>query len=192
MFQNMFNLELILIGIWFGNWVIGYFVVICLLDNGCYDKYFVDGMEILVCIMEVVESNWIMFNIEKELIFWCWLLVVVFIIEELEKNGIVDVLNDIGGVDIVVIYFSKYGVISVYLGFECFVFVNYIELGVIEKYGLEVGQQLVLWMYQDMVIVDEEFGFRLLVFGWEGFNFFYDSFIEYIQIEGVFEVLIMY
>jgi hypothetical protein len=46
--------------------VIGYSAAIRLLDNGRYDKHLADGMEILACIMEAVESNWITLNIEKK------------------------------------------------------------------------------------------------------------------------------
>ncbi|HBW5629112.1 TPA: hypothetical protein MFA82_004514, partial [Klebsiella pneumoniae] len=59
-------------------------------------------------------------------------------------------------------------------------------------YGPEVGQQLALRMYQDMVIADEEFGFRLSALGREGLNLLHDSFIEHIQIEGVPEAPIMH
>lgn len=107
MLQNMLNPEPTSTGIRSGNRVIGYSAAIRLLDNGRYDKHLADGMEILACIMEAVESNWITLNIEKELILWRWLLAAVFITEELEKNGTVDVPNDTGGVDTAVIYSSK-------------------------------------------------------------------------------------
>lgn len=90
MLHNMLNPEPTSTGIRSGNRVIGYSAAIRLLDNGRYDKHLADGMEILACIMEAVESNWITLNIEKELILWRWLLAAVFITEELEKNGTVD------------------------------------------------------------------------------------------------------
>lgn len=192
MLQNMLNPEPTSTGIRSGNRVIGYSAAIRELDNGRYDKHLADGMEILACIMEAVESNWITLNIEKELILWRWLLAAVFITEELEKNGTVDVPNDTGGVDTAVIYSSKHGAISVYPGPERFALANHIELGAIEKYGPEVGLQLALRMYQDMVIADEEFGFRLSALGREGLNLLHDSFIEHIQIEGVPEAPIMH
>lgn len=86
MLQNMLNPEPTSTGIRSGNRVIGYSAAIRLLDNGRYDKHLADGMEILACIMEAVESNWITLNIEKELILWRWLLAAVFITEELEKT----------------------------------------------------------------------------------------------------------
>jgi hypothetical protein len=129
MLHNMLNPEPTSTGIRSGNRVIGYSAAIRLLDNGRYDKHLAEGMEILACIMEAVESNWITLNIEKEIILWRWLLAAVFITEELEKNGTVDVPNDTGGVDTAVIYSSKHGAISVYPGPERFALANHIELG---------------------------------------------------------------
>lgn len=165
--------------------IIGYSAAIRELDNGRYDKHLADGMEILVCIMEAVESNWITLNIEKELILWRWLLAAVFITEELEKNGTVDVPNDTGGVDTAVIYSSKHGAISVYPGPERFALANHVEAGAIEKYGQKEGLPLALRMYQDMVVCDDECGFRLSSMGRQGFNMLHDGFIEQIQTEGM-------
>ncbi|HHF8169042.1 TPA: hypothetical protein ACPT2E_002077 [Klebsiella pneumoniae] len=172
--------------------MIGYFAAIRELDNGRYDKNIAEGMGILACIMEAVESSWITLNIEKQIIVWRWLLAAVFITEEREKNGTVDVPNDEGGVDTAVIYSGEHGAISVYPGPERFALANHIEAGAIEKYGPDLGQKLALRMYQDMVIADEEFGFRLSPLGREGFNLLHESFIEHIQIEGVPEAPIMH
>ncbi len=80
--------------------IIGYSAAIRDLDNGRYDKRLADGMNILACIMEAVENSWLTLTIEQQIIVWRWLLAAVFITEELEKNGTVDVPNDEGGVDI--------------------------------------------------------------------------------------------
>lgn len=175
-----------------GSRIIGYSAAIRELDNGHYDKRLAEGMEILACIMEAVESNWITLNIEKQIIVWRWLLAAVFITEEREKNGIVDVPNDEGGVDTAVIYSGERGAISVYMGPERFALASHIEVGAIEKYGEEAGKQAALRMYQNMVVIDDECGFRLSAMGREGFNMLHDSFIEHIQIEGVPEAPIMH
>lgn len=190
--RTAFNPEPTSTGIRFGRRVIGYSAAICELDNGRYDKNIADGMNILACVMEAVESNWITLNIEKQIIVWRWLLAAVFITEELEKNGTVEVPNDEGGVDTAVIYSGDHGSISVYPGPERFALANHIEAGAIEKYGPVVGQQLALRMYQDMVVADEDFGFRLSAIGREGFNLLHDSFIEQIQTEGMPDMPIMH
>jgi hypothetical protein len=168
-----------------GNRIIGYSTAIRELDNGRYDKSLVDGMSILACVMEAVESGWITLNIEKQIIVWRWLLAAVFITEEMEKNGTVDVPNDEGGVDNAVIYSGEHGAISVYPGPERFALANHIEAGAIKKYGQKEGLPLALRMYQDMVDCDDEYGFRLSAMGREGFNMLHDGFIEQIQAEGM-------
>lgn len=174
------------------NRVIGYSAAIRELDNGRYDKNIAAGMEILACIIEAVESGWISLTIGKQIIVWRWLLAAVFITEEREKNGTVDVPNDEGGVDTAVIYSGQHGAISVYPGPERFALANHIEAGAIEKYGPDLGQQLALRMYQDMVLGDEERGYRLSLMGREGFNLLHDSFIEQIQTDGMPDMPVMH
>lgn len=190
--RTAFNPEPTSTGIRFGNRVIGYSAAIRQLDNGHYDKNIAEGMEVLACIMEAVESNWIALNIDKQIIVWRWLLAAVFIAEEQEKNGTVEVTNDEGGVDTAVIYSGKQGAISVYPGPERFALAKHIEAGAIEKYGPDVGQQLALRMYQDMVVADDDYGFKLSAMGREGFNLLHDSFIEQIQTEGMPDMPIMH
>ena len=168
-----------------GSRIIGYSAAIRELDNGHYDKRLADGMNILACIMEAVESNWITLTIEQQIIVWRWLLAAVFITEEREKNGTVDVPNDEGGVDTAVIYSGEHGAISVYPGPERFALANHIEAGAIEKYGQKEGLPLALRMYQDMVEVHPDKGFVLSAFGRKGFNMLHDSFIEQIQTYGM-------
>ncbi|MFH0571617.1 hypothetical protein ACERQ1_006545 [Klebsiella pneumoniae] len=172
--------------------MIGYSAAIRLLDNGRYDKRLADGMNILACIMEAVESSWLTLTIEQQIIVWRWLLAAVFITEELEKNGTVDVPNDVGGVDTAVIYSGEHGAISVYPGPERFALANHIEAGAIEKYGREEGLPLALRMYQDMVVRDDEYGFRLSAMGREGFNMLHDGFIEQIHTEGMPDMPVMH
>lgn len=172
--------------------IIGYSAAIRELDRGRYDKCLVDGMNILACVMEAVESDWLTLTIEQQIIVWRWLLAAVFITEEREKNGTVDVPNDEGGVDTAVIYSGEHGSISVYPGPERFALANHIEAGAIEKYGPDLGQQLALRMYQDMVVADDESGFRLSAMGREGFNLLHDGFIEQIHTEGMPDMPVMH
>ncbi|WP_426746656.1 hypothetical protein [Enterobacter cloacae complex sp. 372A7] len=185
MVNSAFTPEPTSTGIRFGNRVIGYSVAVRQLDNGHYDKQIPDGMELLACIMEAVESGWFVPSEEKLLILWRWLVVAVFITEQLQKNGTVDVPNNDGGVDTAVIYSSNSGSISVYPGPERFALASYLEGGAIEKYGTELGQQMALGMYRDMVEMDAENGLRLSIFGRDGFGLLHDSFIGQIQAEGM-------
>lgn len=172
-------------GIRFGNRVIGYSAAVRQLDKGHYDKRIPDGMDLLACIMEAVANGWISLGIEKEIIIWRWLLVAVFITEEREKNGTIEVANEQGGLDTAVIFSGKHGAISVYPAPERFTLASHVEGCAIQKYGLKVGQELALRMYQDMLVTDDERGFRLSAMGREGLNLLHDSFIEHIQTEGM-------
>lgn len=168
-----------------GNRVIGYSAVIRELDNGRYDRNLSKGMDVLACIMEAVESNWIVLSIEKQIIVWRWLVVTVFLSEEQEKNGTVEIQNGEGGIDTAVIYSSERGTLSVYPGPDRFALANHVEAVAIEKYGTEEGLPLALRMYQDMVEVHPDKGFVLSAFGREGFNMLHDSFIQQIQTYGM-------
>ncbi|MGC0217442.1 hypothetical protein [Enterobacter cloacae complex sp. 2025EL-00065] len=172
--------------------MIGYSAAVRQLDNGHYDKQIPDGMELLACIMEAVESGWFTPGIEKEIIIWRWMLVAVFIAEEQHKNGTVEVANDSGGFDTAVIYSGQHGSISVYPAPERFALASHVEGLAIEKYGQELGQQMALRMYRDMLDTDAENGLRLSKMGREGFNLLHDSFIEQIQKEGMPDMPVMH
>lgn len=183
--RTTFNPEPTSTGIRFGNRVIGYSAAIRQLDNGHYDKNIAEGLELLACIMEAVESNWITLNIDKQIIVWRWLLAAVFIAEEREKNGTIDVPNDEGGVDTAVIYSGKHGAISVYPGPLRFSLANHVEGIAIEKYGVEKGSKMALRMYQNMVIADPGDGFRMSPFGREGLEMLHDDWVEMISTDGL-------
>lgn len=116
MINSTITPEPTLTGIRFGNRIIGYSTAVRQIDNGNYDKRIPDGLDLIACIMEGIESGWFMPCIEKQIILWRWLVVAVFIAEEQEKNGTVDVQNDKGGVDTAVVYTGKTGSISIYRG----------------------------------------------------------------------------
>jgi hypothetical protein len=146
--------------------VIGYSAAIRLLDNGRYDKHLAEGMEILACIMEAVESNWITLNIEKQIIVWRWLLAAVFITEELEKTELSTFRMILAVLILLLSIPASMAPLASTRDLNA-LHSTILSWG-IEKYGPEVGQQLALRMYQDMVVADEEFGFRLSALGREG------------------------
>lgn len=173
-----------------GSRVIGYSAAIRELDNGRYDKHLAEGMEILACVMEAVENNWITLNIEKQIIVWRWLLASVFIAEEHEKNGTIEIANENGGVDRAIIYSGKNGALSIYPGPLRFSLANHVEGIAIQKYGQEIGQQLALRTYQEMVVSDLEQGFKVSVVGREGLELLHDDYIEIINNGGMPERLV--
>lgn len=192
MFTSAFTPEPTSTGIRFGNRVIGYSVAVRQLDNGNYDKRIPDGFDVLACIMEAIESGWFTPSVEKEIILWRWMLVAVFITEERDKNGTVEVANDSGGFDTGVIYAGQHGSITIYPAPVRFALANNLEGVAIEKYGQELGQQMALRMYRDMLETDPMNGLRLSKLGREGFNMLHDSFIEQIQKDGMPDMPVMH
>ncbi|EKN3339954.1 TPA: hypothetical protein U6245_003960 [Yersinia enterocolitica] len=172
-------------GIKTGNRVIGYSAAIRQLDSGYYDKKISEGLRTLACIQDAKVNGWLSLSIEKEVIIWRWLVVTVFINEEREKNGTAEILNDEGGSDLAVIYIGKNGGISIYPSPLRFSLANHVEGCAIEKYGTEAGMALALRMYQDMVVVCQEQGFKLSAMGREGLEMLHDEFIEMIKTEGI-------
>jgi len=156
-----------------------------MLDGGHYDKSSHDGALVLACIQEAREAGWINISTEKDIILWRWLIVAVFIEEELEKNGTIEVPTEDGGVDVAAIYAGRNGAISIYPGPLRFALASHAEGAAIEKYGESVGLELMLKMYHAMITDDPERGFKLTAFGREGLELLHDGFIDDINANGL-------
>ncbi|EBW6663758.1 hypothetical protein DP683_24935, partial [Salmonella enterica subsp. enterica serovar Reading] len=136
--------------------------------------------------------GWVALYIKKELILWRWLVATVFINEERDRNGTIDIPNESGGVDTAVIYSGKKGDLSIYPGPLRFSLANHVESIAIEKYGVEKGSMMALRMYQDMVIADPGDGFRMSPFGREGLEMLHDDYIGMIKTSGMPEMPVMH
>ncbi|HGU6443066.1 TPA: hypothetical protein ACNABU_003755, partial [Citrobacter amalonaticus] len=62
---------------------------------------------------------------------------------------------------------------------------NHVEGIAIEKYGVEKGSRMALRMYQDMVIADPGYGFRMSPFGREWLEMLHDDYIGMIKTSGI-------
>lgn len=172
-------------GIKIGNRVIGWSGAVKQFEGSRFDSRNSEGLRWLACIMDAVAAGWVDLGARKELVLWRWLVATVFINEEKDKNGTVEVPNDDGGVDIAVIYSSKKGNLSIYPGPLRFSLANNVEGIAIEKYGIDEGSALALRMYQDMVIADPGYGFRMSPFGREGLEILHDGCIGMINTNGM-------
>ncbi|MEF3686310.1 hypothetical protein, partial [Citrobacter freundii] len=171
-------------GIKIGNRVIGWSGAVKQFDGSCFDSRNSEGLRWLACIMDAVAAGWVSLGTERELILWRWLVSTVFINEEKDKNGTIEIPNEDGGVDIAVIYSGKKGNLSIYPGPLRFSLANHVEGIAIEKYGVCEGSALALRMYQDMVIADPGYGFRMSPFGRKGLEMLHDDYIGEINTNG--------
>ena len=172
-------------GIKIGNRVIGWSGAVKQFDGSRFDSRSSEGLRWLACIMDAVAAGWVSLGAEKELILWRWLVATVFINEEKDKNGTIEIPNEDGGVDIAVIYSGKKGNLSIYPGPLRFSLANHVEGIAIEKYGVCEGSALALRMYQDMVIADPGYGFRMSPFGRKGLEMLHDDYIGEINTNGM-------
>lgn len=172
-------------GIKIGSRVIGWSGAVKQFDGPRFDFRNSEGLRWLACIMDAVAVGWVSLGTEKELILWRWLVATVFINEEKDKNGTIEIPNEDGGVDIAVIYSGKKGNLSIYPGPLRFSLANHVEGIAIEKYGVYEGSALALRMYQDMVIADPGYGFRMSPFGRKGLEMLHDDYIGEINTNGM-------
>ncbi|MEG2664520.1 MAG: hypothetical protein RSE33_17245 [Hafnia sp.] len=172
-------------GIKIGSRVIGWSGAIKQFDGPRFDSRNSEGLRWLACIMDAVAAGWVSLGAEKELILWRWLVATVFINEEKDKNGTIEIPNEDGGVDIAVIYSGKKGNLSIYPGPLRFSLANHVESIAIKKYGVCEGSALALRMYQDMVIADPGYGFRMSPFGRKGLEMLHDDYIGEINTNGM-------
>lgn len=179
-------------GIKIGNRVIGWSGAVKQFDGPRFDSRPSEGLRWLACIMDAEAVGWVSLGTEKELILWRWLVATVFINEEKDKNGTIEIQNEDGGVDIAVIYSGKKGDLSIYPGPLRFSLANHVESIAIEKYGVEKGSMMALRMYQNMVIADPEDGFRMSPFGREGLEMLHDDYIGMIKTSGMPEMPVMH
>lgn len=179
-------------GIKIGNRVIGWSGAVNQFDGSRFDSRPSEGMRWLACIFDAYAAGWVDLGTKKELVLWRWLVATVFINEEKDKNGTVEVPNGDGGVDIAVIYSGKKGNLSIYPGPLRFSLANHVESIAIEKYGVCEGSALALRMYQDMVIADPGCGFRISPFGRKGLEMLHDDYIGEINANGMPEMPVMH
>ncbi|AUO63817.1 hypothetical protein WM46_03090 [Citrobacter freundii complex sp. CFNIH2] len=179
-------------GIKIGNRVTGWSGAVKQFDGPRFDSRPSEGLRWLACIMDAEASGWVDLNVKKELTLWRWLVATVFINEERDRNGTIDIPNESGGVDTAVIYSGKKGDLSIYPGPLRFSLANHVESIAIEKYGVEKGSKMALRMYQDMVIADPGDGFRMSPFGREGLEMLHDDYIGMIKTSGTPEMPVMH
>jgi hypothetical protein len=166
--------------------LLGYSSAIRQLDRGDFDKSLPDGLRVIAEIQQADTNDWFTPSDEQMAIVWRWIVACLFICEQRDKNGVVDVENEIGGTDKAAIYVSEYGGISIYPATERFSLATHIEGLAIEKYGVKEGLSLAIKMYQGMAEADPDGRkLRLSPMGRDGLAMLHDGFIEMLNTEGM-------
>lgn len=165
--------------------MMGYSAAIRQLDNGTYDHDLPAGMRVVAAICEAERKGYYSPSDERRAIVWRWVVACLFILEQMDKNGTVDVVNEDGGTDGAVKYVGRHGGISIYPATERFSLANHIEGLALEKYGADAGLLLAVQMYQGMTEAVPGEGLKLSQMGREGLEMLHDGFIEMLNTEGM-------
>ncbi|EKL0021323.1 hypothetical protein PP664_000732 [Salmonella enterica] len=171
--------------------LVGWKIAIRWLDEGVYDRDLVAGMRLVVALWEGKKRGYTRMTDEQAAVIWRWVVVSLFIGEQQDKNGTVNVPNDEGGTDLATIYSGKNGAMSVYPSCVRFSIANHVEGIAIEKYGRGEGLKLAIRMYRDMTEVRGE-KLSLSAFGRKSFTMLHDDYIRMLQTEGMPDAPVMH
>lgn len=173
-------------GIRFDNRLVGYSAAIRQLDAGRFDYALPDGLCVVAEIQQGDISGWFSPTDEQKAQVWRWTIATLFIHEQWDLNGTVDVTNEVGGTDRGVIYAGEHGGMAIYPSSERCSLATHIEGIAIEKYGAVIGLQRAILLYQGMADVDPDVGaLRLSQWGRDSLTMLHDDFIKMLNAEGI-------
>lgn len=154
------------------------------LDSDVFDCETVSGLRFAAALMDGEAHDYFRPDNEQRAIFWRWLVAVVFINEQREKNGIARIPNDKGGTDIATIYSGEKGALAVYPSGVRLALATHVECLSMERFGRDEGLKLALKMYTTMLTIRGG-DFCLSATGQEGLRILHDGFIEMLESEGI-------
>ncbi|HFW3588242.1 TPA: hypothetical protein ACIBIV_002102 [Salmonella enterica subsp. enterica serovar Birkenhead] len=161
------------------------------LESGVFDCETVSGLRFAAALMEGEARDYFRPDNEQRAIFWRWLVAVVFINEQREKNGIARIPNDKGGTDIATIYSGEKGALSVYPSGVRLALATHVEGFSMERFGRVEGLKLALKMYMTMLTIRDG-DFCLSATGQDGMNILHDDYIEMLEAEGIPDAPVMH
>lgn len=161
------------------------------LDDGVFDRDTASGLRFAAALMEGEAHGYFLPDNEQKAVFWRWLVAVVFINEQQEKNGITRIPNDEGGTDIATIYSGEKGALTVYPSGVRLSLATHVEGLSIERFGRVEGLKLALKMYKTMLTIRDG-DFCLSATGQEGMSILYDDYIEMLEEEGIPDAPVMH
>ncbi|EBZ1025997.1 hypothetical protein D7O18_15105 [Salmonella enterica subsp. enterica serovar Muenchen] len=159
--------------------LVGWKTVIRWLDEGHYDRDLADGMRLVVALWDGKARGYVRLTDEQEAVIWRWVATCLFIGEQQEKNGVVEIPNDEGSTDLATVYVGEYGALSVYPAAVRVSLAVNVEGVALEKYGSEEGLKLAIRMYREMT--DDGGEMSLSAFGREMFTKLHDETVRMIQ-----------
>lgn len=170
--------------------LVGWKTVIRWLDEGHYDRDLVDGVLLAAALLDGYANGYTRLTDEQMVTLWRWIVACLFILEQQEKNGVVEIPNDEGSTDLATVYVGEYGALSVYPAAVRVSLAVNVEGVALEKYGREEGLKLAIRMYREMT--DDGGEMSLSAFGRESFTMLHDDYIRMLQTEGMPDAPVMH
>lgn len=171
--------------------LVGWKTVIRWLDEGHYDRDLVDGVLLAAALLDGYANGYTRLTDEQMVTLWRWIVACLFILEQQEKNGVVEIPNDEGSTDLATVYVGEYGALSVYPSGVRLSMATHVEGIALEKYGREEGLKLAVQMYTKMTDVRDG-KLCLSAFGRESFTMLHDDYIRMLQTEGMPDAPVMH
>lgn len=159
--------------------LVGWKTVIRWLDEGHYDRDLADGVLLAAALLDGHANGHTRLTGEQMVTLWRWIVACLFILEQQEKNGVVEIPNDEGSTDLATVYVGEYGALSVYPAAVRVSLAVNVEGVALEKYGREEGLKLAIRMYREMTGDGGEMS--LSAFGREMFTKLHDETVWMIQ-----------
>ncbi|WP_314141020.1 hypothetical protein [Buttiauxella noackiae] len=185
-YQTISHIEATPDGIRLDSRLVGYSRVISQLGDGWFDSSLGNGLRVLAEVQLGETNGWFAPSSEQKAVIWRWLIACLFIHEQQNKNGMAEVPNKEGGIDLATLYVGQYGGMAVYPSTERFSLATHIEGIAIEKYGVVTGLERAILLYQGMADVDpDKNSLCLSNWGRENLTLLHDDYIKMLNSEGI-------
>lgn len=170
-------------GLWQHSRVLSYSAAIQQLDDGAYDEDLAGGLEVVHVLWGAQRNGYYVPVPDVDLLVWRWLVSSLFVIEQMEKNGMTEAVNLNGEVRDVAIYCGKNGSMTIFPRAERLTLANHIEALALEQYGA-AGIQIAIDVYRSMLEAARG-GLRLTASASGMLSDSHDDFIHVLNTTGV-------
>lgn len=170
-------------GVSTGDEVLGYPVAVHQLNEGDFDRCPADGLWMLAEISTGSVNGWYKPTDEEAMTCWRWLVVSLFIAEQLAQHGVIDVAMPDGSTQQAAVYQGPYGAIVLHPAAGRFSLAHHVEGLAVMKFGTD-SPRLSAQLYQQMIDTSGRF-IRLSRWGRESMGVLYDGLITLLQTEGM-------
>ncbi|MCT8354197.1 hypothetical protein [Photorhabdus kayaii] len=161
--------------------VMSYAEAVVSLDAGQYDNDLLLGFELIAAIFHGWKTGFYVPTSEQRLMFWRWIASASFVQEQIDRNGTLEVDNDMGGTDTAALYDNGTTAITIYPLAERMMLATHVEGIAFEKAGSKDGTDMAVRMYLDFINMQPEIGNRLSEKGREGFSLLHDDLIKAVE-----------